>query len=145
MNPLEDKRVKYIANYLDTAVEAKTSINGKTEFQGVLAYQPNKNVLMKTRLSSADGVAAALVLKFWGNPSLSLAVTGGIRSQESGFLGLNLVVQNHGKTVFPATDFGTNAPGGFRWEQMREQELDDRLPSKGRFQEEKPRDVDLLF
>ena len=152
LNPLEDARVRFIANFVDTAFETTYNTNNKTsEFHAAVSLQPNKNLLLKTRLSTVYGIAGTAAFKFWGVPTLALAATVGFRPQGSGgvgqaksgvswrslggYVGVHLVVQNHGDTEFPRfSDFGKEEPRGYRWEVMREEELDNRLPSKGRYQ-----------
>ncbi len=147
VNPIEDSRVRFIANFVDTAVEAvHDSVAKTTDFTASIAYQPNKNVLVKSRLSSTHGIAGAVAFKFWGVPTLAVSVTGGFRPGNTevstrnfwcslgAYVGLQIAVQNHGETQFPTfTDFETRAPGGFRWEPLREEESDERLPTKGRY------------
>lgn len=97
-NPFENSDVVGITNYLDIALQMKTDLQpgrpsapapadwvsvpasaaalsesgGNTMRLGV-AWQANKNVLLKGRVG-LDGVAAAAVVKGWWQPSFTLGV-----------------------------------------------------------------------
>jgi hypothetical protein len=85
-NPAESRDVVGITNYLDLGFRLTADLlvgsgappaggagGGAGTMQLAAAWQANKNVQVKGRLGM-DGVAAALVLKSWWQPSLTLGV-----------------------------------------------------------------------
>ena len=95
-NPFEDKRVKFIANYTDLAIEAKAipgKVNSTTISAGV-SWQPNKNVLTKVHVSTFQGLAATLAVRNWWIPSVLTAVSVGVDAAGKPFVGGRLQVSN---------------------------------------------------
>jgi hypothetical protein len=88
-NPFEDKRVKYIANYVDLAVEADAG-----NVSGGVSWQPNKNVLTKLHVSTNKGAVASLAVRNWWVPSVLGSVSTGVGVKGNFFIGMRLQVSN---------------------------------------------------
>ena len=117
-NPFEDKRVKYIANYVDIAVEG-TSEGGVA---GGVSWQPNKNVLTKLHVSTARGAVASLAVRNWWVPSVLASFSAGINAQGSPFLGLKLQLSNW---VYSPVQYSTGTsvndlPARSKWTSVRD-------------------------
>lgn len=93
-NVFEDKRVKFIANYVDVAVEATTVPKGPTNVLAGVSWQPNKNILVKLHASTEEGVVATGAVRNYWIPSVLLAVSAGIDTKGTPFVGGKLQVSN---------------------------------------------------
>ena len=116
-NPLEDKRVKFIANYVDVGCEVSRTADSTSLAAGV-AWQPNKNLLFKSRISSMSGVSLTAACKSWWTPSITAAVTAGL-SHTGPYTGIQLKVQNTGQTDYSLPD-NTDHVAGHRWDTITE-------------------------
>ncbi len=108
-NPLEEGHVKFIANYIDIAVEAASAVSSGAEGTRVapvcvtagVSWQPNKNVLTKLHCSTEHGVAGTLAVRNWWDPSVAVAATVGVSPQGTSFVGARLQLSNYqGDTTF---------------------------------------------
>ena len=97
-NPFEDKQVKFIANYIDIAVEAKTKVGksttAETDVSAGVSWQPNKNILSKIHVSTIQGVAATLAVRNWWSPSVLASASVGLDTSGNPFVGGRLQVSN---------------------------------------------------
>jgi hypothetical protein len=99
-NPLEEKRVKFIANYVDIAVEASSSTSKANTSSGLnrvsagVSWQPNKNVLIKLHASTNQGVVSTLAVRNWWLPSALVAVSLGVNSGGTPFIGGRFQLSN---------------------------------------------------
>ena len=105
-NPLEEKHVKYICNYIDLAVEGKTRGETKTptnsilhEVCGGISWQLNKNLLTKLHASTARGVVLTGVVRNWWVPSVLGSLSIGLDTRGSPYIGGRLQVSNWLSTV----------------------------------------------
>lgn len=89
-NPFEDKRVKFIANYVDIAVEATSG----GRIAGGVSWQPNKNLLSKLHVSTDKGVVVSFAARNWWVPSVLTSASAGLDIKGTPFLGLKLQVSN---------------------------------------------------
>ena len=99
-NLLEDKRVKFIANYVDIAVEASSSTSqasnssGLTRVAAGVSWQPNKNVLIKLHASTNQGIVSTLAVRNWWLPSALVAVSAGVGVGGTPFIGGRFQLSN---------------------------------------------------
>ena len=95
-NVFEDKRVKFIANYIDIAVEAssKPDDSKATQVAAGISWQPNKNMLLKLHASTQQGLVGTWAVRNYWVPSVLVAVSGGVDTKGSLFLGGRLQVSN---------------------------------------------------
>jgi hypothetical protein len=93
-NIFEDKRVKFIANYVDIAVEANSKPNSTTNVAAGLSWQPNKNMLMKLHASTQEGLISTLAIRNYWVPSVLVALSAGVDLKGNPFLGGRLQVSN---------------------------------------------------
>ena len=128
-NPLEDKRVRFIANYIDMAIEASRRSAGGTDLAAGVSWQPNKNLLLKGRVSSAAGVSVTAAVKSWWKPTLTLAGTAGV-SNHGVYAGVQVRLQNVGEVGFARPETQSSAPEGYRWETVSDD--GDRFPESGK-------------
>ncbi|GAB4816115.1 hypothetical protein N2152v2_003161 [Parachlorella kessleri] len=95
-NPFEHRDVVGITNYLDVGFQMVTDLSGAREADMRLgaSWQVNKNVKVKARVG-LDGVAAALVLRSWWQPSFTLGAAGiyDLRSRTPKW-GVTLAIEN---------------------------------------------------
>ena len=90
-NPFEAARVAGIHNYIDVAVEAGGGPEGALRV-GV-AWQVNKNVMVKGVVDSGAGAAVCLALRSWFQPIATLGVTlGWDPSQGAPTMGVTLAL-----------------------------------------------------
>ena len=116
-NPLEDKRVQFIANYIDVGCEVSRTADLTSIAAGV-AWQPNKNLLLKSKISSAAGVSVTAACKSWWSPTITAAVTAGL-SHSGPYTGLQLKIQNTGITDYSVPD-SLDRETGYRWDTVTE-------------------------
>jgi hypothetical protein len=75
VNPIEDKRNKFIANYIDTAIESEINAkNGQMDFKIGSSYQLNKNWLFKGNCSTDNGISGTGVFKINLDSAISLTL-----------------------------------------------------------------------
>ena len=100
-NPLEEKHVKYIANYVDIAVEGRTKGDSNTlhDIAGGISWQLNKNLMAKMHVSTSNGVAMTGVVRNWWVPSFLASVSLGIDTKGKPFVGGKVQVSNWLSTV----------------------------------------------
>lgn len=75
-NPLEEKHVTHITNYVDVGAEVAVK-DERMKFAIAGSWQMNKNNLLKMRLSQ-DNVQASYIFKTWANPAIVLGTNVGI-------------------------------------------------------------------
>jgi hypothetical protein len=92
-NLFEDKRVKFIANYIDIAIEA-TSAGSKTNVLAGVSWQPNKNILSKVHVSTSEGVVGTIAARNWWLPSVLASASVGVDVEGNPFVGGRLQVSN---------------------------------------------------
>ena len=94
-NPFEDKRVKFIANYVDIAVEATSGgAKNSTAVAAGVSWQPNKNVIAKAHISTHQGLVGTLAVRNWWVPSVLTCVSAGIDAKGTPFLGGRFQLSN---------------------------------------------------
>ena len=103
-NPLESAGVVAIHNYIDLGAEyiVSKAAAASASWQFVGAWQMNKNVMIKARVSDADA-AAAVVLKSWWSPSVTAALTvvrGFVPSDRQTRIGIALDVCDVNDAIF---------------------------------------------
>jgi hypothetical protein len=93
-NIFEEKRVKFIANYIDLALEAETRKNSAGSISAGVSWQPNKNILLKLHASSDKGVLGTCCMRNWWVPSA--LISGSIGADRFGqpTVGMRLQVSN---------------------------------------------------
>ncbi|KAF4670725.1 hypothetical protein FOL47_001874 [Perkinsus chesapeaki] len=124
-NILEDKHVAAVANYVDLAVEAnRHGDTGTSEVAIGASWQPNKNWLLKARLSTVSGVGLTVAAKSWTQMSGMIAATIGMRGGTTApYLGLRCHFQNWGGNAFGKAD-GDSSPIGNKWAPIDNQDDD---------------------
>lgn len=75
-NPIEDKHVTHITNYVDVGSEVIVE-QDSLKFAIGSSWQLNKNNLIKARLSQ-NGAQVGYVFKTWANPSFVLSLNSGL-------------------------------------------------------------------
>jgi len=98
-NPLEDKRVKYIANYIDIAVEGRTKDGRAGEVLAGISWQANKNLLGKVHVSTEHGAVVTGVVRNWWLPSFLASISAGVDIRGIPFIGGRIQVSNWLTTV----------------------------------------------
>ncbi len=93
-NPFEDRRVKYIANYIDLALEAVSTSSGTGSVAAGVSWQPNKNILLKLHASSEKGVLATAALRNWWVPSVLACGSVGVSREGLPVVGARLQLSN---------------------------------------------------
>jgi hypothetical protein len=93
-NILEDKRVKFIANYVDIAVEATTHKSGFSDVSAGVSWQINKNLLVKLHASTNQGLVSTLAVRNWWIPSVLTSVSAGIDRAGDPFIGGRFQLSN---------------------------------------------------
>ena len=114
-NPFERDHVVGISNVIDAGVSVSTDIRPgheqrrhkqRQEMKLALAWQVNKNVLVKGS-ASLDSVAAGIAFKSWWDPSLTASLSSryNYRTKKAG-MGLNLRLENVGAVHYARADRG---------------------------------------
>jgi len=101
-NPLEEKHVKYIANYIDIAVEGRTKGDSNSvihDIAGGVSWQLNKNLMTKLHASTTRGLALTGIVRNWWVPSVLGAVSIGVDTRGNPFIGGRLQISNWLTTV----------------------------------------------
>lgn len=101
-NPLEEKHVKYIANYIDIAVEGRTKgsdSNTLHDIAGGVSWQLNKNWMAKLHASTNNGVVLTGVVRNWWVPSVLGSVSLGIDTRGNPYVGGRVQLSNWLTTV----------------------------------------------
>jgi hypothetical protein len=93
-NPLEDKRVKFIANYIDIAVEGRTKNGRASDIYAGISWQANKNLMTKLHVSTVNGIVVSGIVRNWWVPSVLTSVSAGIDGRGNPFVGGRLQVSN---------------------------------------------------
>ena len=90
-NPFED--IKWIANYIDIAVEAVHSDSSTCVSAGA-SWQPNKNFLAKLHASTIQGVLLTLAVRNWWVPNVLGSVSAGLDVTGEPCLGGRIQIAN---------------------------------------------------
>lgn len=93
-NIFEDKRVKFIANYIDIAVEATSGPENTAAVAAGVSWQPNKNLLAKIHVSTDRGAVATVAVRNWWVPSVLACVSTGVDVSGSPFVGGRFQLSN---------------------------------------------------
>jgi hypothetical protein len=98
-NLWEDKRVVGITQYVDLGMELAMRKTGPPSWRVAAAWQLNKGLLLKTRLSDSTA-SAAVALKSWQSPNTT--VSAALHYQYSGRMqvGLTFALENVGAVLF---------------------------------------------
>jgi hypothetical protein len=88
------KRVKFIANYIDIAIEGRTRNGKASDVLAGVSWQANKNLLTKLHVSTVNGVVVTGVVRNWWVPSVLGSVSGGIDVNGNPFIGGRLQLSN---------------------------------------------------
>jgi hypothetical protein len=93
-NIFEDKRVKFIANYVDIALEATSKHFAETDVAAGVTWQPNKNMLFKLHASTEQGIVGTTAVRNYWLPSVLVAVSAGVDTKGTPFIGGRFQVSN---------------------------------------------------
>ncbi|EPS70531.1 hypothetical protein M569_04229, partial [Genlisea aurea] len=112
-NPIEEKEIVGITNYIDFGFELQTKVNdekspknlNEPSLQAAASWQANKNLLLKGKVGQLSS-SIALAFKSWWNPSFTLSMSAmwDHTAKANGSFGFGLRIDNIRKASYERAD-----------------------------------------